>query len=263
MKKALLFTIGLVIMASVLLALAALNFRNSELTKDRLAEIGSLDRISSAASSVSNGFKDLFNAYSNIDLTITNENLTFEEDLPNSISNFRNNLDSYKNYVESNDKSINLSINNLKTRLLLNLFPHNITYKHNFANNEIFIVPYQLPNFNKYYVELPSSFNITSCIWSYSNGSLNFELKTNNQACNGNVYLDSSQNNLITINNGLLIRINNTLLISNSLSTVRLKIFIGLNDIGDTKVLALSDQDIINIKYNNLNISKNSGFRII
>jgi len=262
MKKALLFTMGLVIIASVLLSLAALNFRNSELTKDRLAEIGSLDRISSVTSSISNGFKDLFNSYSNIDVIITKSNITFEEDLPNSISNFQNNLDSYKNYVESSDKTINLSISKLKTQLPLNIFPHNITHKHNFANNEIFVIPKQ-PNLNKYAVELPSSFNITSCSWSYSNGSLNFELKTNTPICNGNVYLDSSQNNLITINNGFLIKINSTLLISNSLSPVRLKIFIGLNDLGNSKVLLLSDSDIINVKYDNLNISKNSGFRII
>jgi len=83
MKKALLFTIGLVIIASVLLTLAALNFRNSELTKDRLAEIGSLDRISSVTSSISNGFKDLFNSYSNIDVITTKSNITFEEDRQN------------------------------------------------------------------------------------------------------------------------------------------------------------------------------------
>lgn len=265
-KKGVLFTISLVMIASIVLALAILNFRNAETTKQRLSEFGSLDRLYSIDSSIAIGFKELFNAYSGINITVNNDqDVTFEESLPNNnADNFEANLDNYKNYIENQDSNVILNIGELKNELPLIIFPNNITYKHNsFGSNQIIINPKEI-NFNKYYVEIEPSFAIDSCSWSTSPGNLEFELDINEPSCDKARNIDPSQNNLIDINNGgILIRINNSLYIENNLDAVNVKTTISLDEIPEEKIEVFAGREVININYENLNISKHSGFSIV
>ena len=263
MKKAVLFTVSLIMISSIVLALAILNFSSAEKGKERLAELGSLDRMYEVSNSISYGFKQIFNYYSGINVTLNNLEVTFEENLPNNNDdNFDNIVQDYKNYIESDDSNIKLNINELIEDLVLTINSYNITYKHDpFGSSKILVNRDQV-NYNKIYVEIQPGFSINSCTWSTSPGSLVFQLKTNDAQCDDTVNLDESQNNVININNnGLIITINNGLLIENNLAASKIITKITLNDI-DEKI-TVSANDVIDISYNDLNISKNSGFRII
>ena len=265
MKKGVLLTISLVMIASIALTLSILNFINAETTKDRSAEIGSLERLYSISDSIAIGFKEIFNTYSGINITINNRSISFEEFLPNNnVNTFKNNLDNYKSYIEGQDSTIFLNTSTLKNELPLIILPHNITYKHNsLGGNKIIINPAQI-NFNKYYINIGPGLNITSCIWSTSPGSLTFQLVTNNPSCDNTVNINPNQSNSININNGgILINMSKDLEIENNLGMVKVKAIISLNEIANEKIMVWSDKSVINIKYLNLNISKNSGFRII
>ena len=263
MKKGVLFTASLVIMVSLVLAIAILNFKTNETNKERLAELGSLERLYSLSNSIESGSKEIFNAYSGFNISINDEEIVFQENLPNNNADlFKNNMEKYKNYIESKDNNIKLNIDNLKNELSLIIYPHNIIYKHNsFGGNKIIINPSEI-NFNKYYVEIERNFSISSCQWNTFPGNLNFELKINQPNCDSQRQIDPNKDNLITINNNLFIKINKNLEIENNLDKIKVKTIITLNEIPNERTIVSSDK-IISINYQDLNISKNTGFRII
>ena len=263
MKKAVLFTVSLIMISSIVLALAVLNFTNAQRGKDRLAEFGSLDRMYEISNSIAFGFKQIFNDNSGINITLNGLEVTFEENLPNNNDDtFSNMVQGYKNYIESEDANIRITIDELKEDLILGIHPYNITYGHDpFGGNKIIVKTEQI-NYNKYYVEIDPGFSINSCTWSTSLGSLVFQLKTDDAQCDDTVSIDESQNNIININNGgLIITINNGMIIENNLAASKIITKISLNNINEK--ITVSADNIINMSYNDLDISKNSGFRII
>ena len=265
MKKGIFFTIIIVMLVSVLLSLSILNYKNYERNKDRLSEIGSLDRLTTITTSISNGFKELFETYSGMNVISYGNNIIFEETLVNSqSSNFKSKLDSYESYLESQDSSILIDLTEFKSVLPLTIMPHNITYKHNsYGGSQIIVIPSQL-NFNKYHLDITPGFNITSCTWNYTTGSLSFELETGNAGCDDLVSLDYTVNNVININNGgMLINVNDSLYITNNLANSDIKVNITLNKMSNDNPIVVSQVDVMHINYPLLNISRNSGFRII
>ena len=264
MKKGILFTLTVVLIASLVLTIATLNFKNIQKSKDRLAEIGSLDRVSSITNSISNGFNKLFYVYSKINVTLSNQTITFEEYLPNNnASIFKSNLDLYKNYIEREDSNLILNINTLKSEMPLVILPYNITYKHNsYGGNKILIIPEEV-NFNKYYLEI-QNISIASCTWNTYAGNFTFQLYTNNVLCDNTRSIDLTKNNSININSGgILIYINDTLTVQNNGAAIKLKTSITLDNIENERITVKSYNNIINLNYISLNLSRSSGFRII
>jgi len=264
MKKGVLFTLSILLIVSLVLAIAILNFKSVQKTKDVLSEVGAVERVYNLGTSVANGFKEIFNAYSGINLTLVNETITFKEFLPNTnTALFKNSLDNYKVYVENEDNNTKLNINTLKNELPLLILPHNITYTHSsFGDKRIIVDPNKI-NFDKYYVKI-ENFITTSCNWNTYPGTFQFQLETDNPTCNNIQNIDITQNNLININNGIiLIYINKTLIIENNGASAYITTSINLNKTNHDRITIESKPDIINLNYSDLGVSRTSGFRII
>src|SRR3989344_4095493 len=202
MKKGILFTLSLVIIVSLVLALALLNFKNVQISKERLSETGSLERLSSLSNSIATGFKTIFNAYAGINVTRDNQSVSFEESLPNNnVAIFNSNLDNYKSYLESQDKDIVLNVTMLKQDLPLTVLPYNLIHKHTPFGGDTMVFNPSQSNYNKYKIEIEPAFAITSCVWNTYPGGTAFELDANAPGCDNTQNIDPTRNNTIDINN--------------------------------------------------------------
>lgn len=167
--KAMIFTIGLVMLSLIILSLAVLIFNTFQKAELTMSNIGALDRIYELDTSIQNVLKNLFKS-SWIDLEVDNElNLvSFKERIPSNNTVFNLTLTNFKNFTESNFDYVNLDLDNVAKELPLIITPHNIGYKHlNFGERIIEITPASI-NFDKYEIFLDFNENIVSCPVEYS-----------------------------------------------------------------------------------------------
>ncbi len=170
--KGFLFTIGFLIFCTALITLMIITFSTTFQEDKRISEIASLDRLQSIDSSLQHSFLELFNTFSNINVsvsTIDNDDKTdimFNETIPNNIADFQTSLDRLKVLTEGNYENIFLNISNLKSTLPIIVKPYNILYTHDFLNNQIQIIPEDVSSTSnlKGYSFVITNLNDASCL---------------------------------------------------------------------------------------------------
>lgn len=205
MKKAMFFTLGLTFMAGTVLVLAILIYHNTASTEERFADLGKLERLHDLDSSIQKCLKDIFNNKSGISLSVNNDIVSFEEDLPNgNATSFSNYLNDFKDFVEKNNTNIELNITEITDKLPLVILPQNITYQHeNFGGDTIKIIPSQI-NFKGYEVYVTLNRNVTSCNWDTDPGTFNLTVTAvgTSGSCTDSRLIDAAVTNTVDINGG-------------------------------------------------------------
>jgi len=160
MKKAMLLTLGMLLLSSLVFSLSILIFHNTQGTEDRFAELSLYDRLYDMDSSIQRGFKEIFIRNSGMTLAITEDIVKITETLPHS-SNFEAEIEAYKNYLEEsyntdpqvtiNDAALTLTKNSLPFYIM----PHNILVEHDSfpSGQELRIMPQNL-NVENYSISL-------------------------------------------------------------------------------------------------------------
>ena len=171
--KGFLFTIGFLLFSVSLLSFIVIIFATNYQEDKRVSEIGALDRINTLDSSAQNSLKKIFEAFSNINVSLyaSNSNyVIFNETLPNDVKTFRTSLNDFKIFVEQNFPYISINTSELNDTIPLIVMPDKIVYHHvpidNDATNQIIVTPEELtPNsrlrgYNVIVTHLPDIFCI-------------------------------------------------------------------------------------------------------
>ena len=164
MKKAMFYTVGFILLSSILLALAVIIAKTSIDKLDTISKISALDRSDELVISIQDGFVKIFKSKSGITVA-SGDSVSFREDLPNENNAiFNNYLDNYKEFIDSKNLSISLNINELKTNLPLRIMPNNIEYKHLPFEDAKIVITAQSSNFDGYSLEVTSTSQTIDCV---------------------------------------------------------------------------------------------------
>ena len=206
-KKGVLFTIGLMLLTLVILALAVLIFRNSQEYESIINKLVVLDRVYDLDTSIQGSIGQIFELNSGISINVTNKSVSFEETLPNNgMEAFNDSIHSFKHFVESSLSNINISIGDMGS-MPLRIMPENAAYKHRDNWSNIEVVPGASPNFDGYsiFIDVGKGFNV-SCDWSGVDEdpdvfNLSLEVKADKEDCTFQTKkIDPSADNKIIIN---------------------------------------------------------------
>lgn len=159
MKKAVLLTLGMLLLSSLVMSLAVIIFHNTQGTENRFAELSLYDRFYDLDSSIQRGFREIFTRNSGMTLTLVNDTVTITETLPHS-SNFADEMNAYEDYLEetyNTDPIITVDDSILtmtKNELPVYIMPHNILIEHSpFPSGNLEITPQNL-NVENYNISL-------------------------------------------------------------------------------------------------------------
>jgi len=265
--KALLFTIGLMMLSLVILSLTMLIFDSFQESELIMSDIAALDRIYDLDLSIQNVLKNLFDASSGINLIVdtTNDFISFEETIPSNNTVFNLTLMNFKNFTYENFDYIRLNLDRVVKELPLIILPYNIEYKHlNFGERTIEIIPGSI-NFNIYEVFLNVYEEITSCPSIYSEET-NFDVyvqatASGSQCSSRKIELDIE--NRVSAGSGFIyIRADSdgklVIIANNTKAKVKTKIWFDSLD----NAIVEYPGDIINISLTEIGISKTSGVRL-
>lgn len=201
-RRAILLTVGAVLIASAIVGYAALAASQQSDVGKLAAQFAGYERTAEAFDGVAQGFVEIFNTTSGITIGTTNQTIRFTETLPNTASGtFSGAVSSWESFLESNESAITLSTGALTSTLAINLQPHNINYSHDsFGGNQLIMSPSTLPG-NRYDVNVTGSFIIVSCLETTTSGSfeLNIIIDGTLGDCTKNLLVDPSANNRIQI----------------------------------------------------------------
>lgn len=268
-KKGIFFTLGLFSFVLIVFTLSILIFTYGETSKERLGELGILDKVYNLDSSVQNGVRKIFYGSSGISITNDESIITIEENLPYiSYITFNSNLDSFKLFVEGKENHINLNISEVENTLPLEIFPYNITYEHNNYGGNIINIKYDNINFDKIEFIINIDESVLSCEWSYNGGSSDLRVKVvgnDLSECDITNSIDfNSNNNSITINGGnVFIEINNKIInVQNNINPINIKTAIHLNRIEGEETIIKIPGEIININFERFNLSRKGGIEL-
>ena len=271
MKKAVLFTLSMLLLVTLVFSLSLIFSDLNKYNADRFSELSILDRLYDIDSSLQNSIKKVFNAYSGIITDINKLNVTIQESLPNANKNqFNEKINSFKNYTESQFNNIKLDIDQLNNNA--ELIINGISYNHNnnFGGNIINIVPKQI-NFDTYYFRFYSSAKNGIINWPTApSGNLRVIIVADAPEWHNEKIqnIDPSKTTTATISG---IGIDNIELIFSNLGKVKienkaaadvsLKTAIAFNSLNDKIHVYLPN--IINIAFSQFNISKLGHVKIV
>ena len=281
MKKGAFFTLGIMIVVILLFALTSLIYKNSLESKNRVADMGVLDRVFDIDHSIQKSLRRIFIIDSGLDISITNYSISFLEPLPPNTQDevFKSDNARFKTYVENaNRDNPKITINNTKfaENLTLHLKPHNIIYTHpeGFGNEEIDIVPEEV-NMKGYNFTI----NVTEIIlnpaftWDIINectlgdeGCIKFNIlvtSTLDLSESDSKNLNATQDNQLTIHltsGDVVITINNPakVNIDNGANPFIIESVIDLKKIDDNRVEVYYPENIITTELEELNLVKKS-----
>lgn len=153
-KKAMLFTISLVLISFITLSIAVMVSQSYQKSQVRFYEIGSMDRLNDLSSSIEQGIREIFTVSSGISLSlnVSSSTVTFSEELPSpTAESFRDDMDDFQTFVESQFPEVSLNLVTVEDFLPLVVLPYNVTFTHPlaFGQDRINVIPEQI-NFNSY-----------------------------------------------------------------------------------------------------------------
>jgi len=131
-RRGVLFTAGIAGMMMVVLVFALVIYNNAINSRERTSEVGVIDRISDLELSIKNSLRDIFNLEANINVTIDEKNVIFNEELPNDEDDdFRDNMNDFKAYLELEFKEnpkVKINATKITDKLPLVIKPNSITH---------------------------------------------------------------------------------------------------------------------------------------
>lgn len=179
-KKGILFTIGLMLLALIVLALAVLIFHTTQKFEDIVTELAVLDRVYDLSTSIEKSLIDTFYLKSGISISITDNDVSFEETLPNTdYAELSDSLTSFKTSLETDFPNIDLTIGNMEGMPLkimpdLTVPTQYVSYEHENSWGDIKVLPTGA-GIDGYSVSFTINKEV-SCIWDQQGGSLDFNL---------------------------------------------------------------------------------------
>lgn len=135
MKKGVLFTLGILMLVTIVFSLAILLFHNAQSTEQRFSELALLDRLSDFDGMIQNNIKDINTYEAGLFITVGNDSVSFTESFPRS-SRFADVMTDYKSYIEENYDALpkitfdDAKISQIKNSQLMYITPYNIMYEH-------------------------------------------------------------------------------------------------------------------------------------
>ncbi|MEA2036063.1 MAG: hypothetical protein U9O94_01035 [Nanoarchaeota archaeon] len=174
-KKGFLFALGLTFLGFIVLTLSVFIFHNSQEYEEIMSQLAVLDRVYDLDVSIQEALGYTIGLESGIMVNITEEGVSFEEDLPNNNrQGFNSSIKGFKGFIESNLSNIGLTITNID-ELPLKIMPNDINYKHRDDWSSIEVIPDSI-NFDGYSLQITTDKNV-SCIWDVNSGSFNLSLE--------------------------------------------------------------------------------------
>ncbi|MBI4448046.1 hypothetical protein HY643_03630 [Candidatus Woesearchaeota archaeon] len=262
-KKGILLTLGLTLFILVVFSLVLVYSRFMQDSEDRFLEFSLMDKLYDTDTSIQKGFKDLFTAYSGINISFRASSVSFEENLPNSGGTFLTSVEDYKNFVESQDTNVHINTSLLSQELPLIIFPHNITYTHkNLGGKQIEVIPASI-NFDNYSLYLRFDENITNCVWNVNPGTLTLAVAsvgTSANTCTDTRTVDPQvDTNVVKINN-ITIKITSggRLVIANNGTAIFLRTEISSSRIPQEAFSVKFPEQLLTINFSEFNIMKKS-----
>ncbi len=281
MKKGVIMTVGMLLLASVVFSLSVLIFHNTASLNDRFGEIALFDRLYELDNSISNGMKTVFEDKSGITITKLNNSLEFSEFIPRS-TNFGSAVDSFVSYMENAYKSSPIvvfddsALSTLKNNLPIYVEPEMFVYTHNsLGGNQIEVNPQSSGSIKGYDVVINSTASSAVISWpQLSSGSLPVSIKVvyagGTATDSKNVNPSSSSRATMTLTYSALDIRNVTLDISNpgdllldagtNYITVTTNVTIEADEENQLKVMYL--YPLYNITFSESNLTKTSTARI-
>lgn len=135
MKKGVLFTLGILMLVTIVFSLAILLFRNTQSMENRFSELVLLDQLSGFDGMLQNNVRDI-NAYeSGLAITVSKDSVSFTEAFPRS-ERFAEVMEEYKDYIETNYSAApkitfdDNKFSEIKTNQLMYIMPYRILYEH-------------------------------------------------------------------------------------------------------------------------------------
>lgn len=266
-KKGVLFTIGLALLMSTILTLAILIFNTAQKSEEIVTKLAVIDRVYELDNSMQESLSDIFELKSGILVNMTKTSISFIEELPNTHSSqFNSSMNSFKRFVEHNFSNVNITTDDVASRLPLAIMPYGITYEHvNFGNKKIRVTPAAI-NFNGYSVYMTVNENISSCNWNTKPGSFNFSAEVRGSAgsCVNSILISPSHENYLRINGEDI-----NITVHNNILSVSIDEESGIE--ADIKTTIKADAynayvvypvDVIKINFSELGVHKEGGVRL-
>lgn len=279
MKRGILFTLGTFFIAATVLALAIVIFHNTEESRERVSELGSLDRLFDLSSSVQTGIKEIFEIYADFNLSIKEStdstNVSFTENISRTQEDWGEELEekmnNFKSYVESSDQNIKLDITAIENKEIpLIILPHNITYSRSWAigHTTLNVIPTTL-NFNSYDIIIDTADQeVTEPSSTIHEGSFYFKVIAIDNYGNYFVeehYIDPEKENQVLIGNIIKATVKNQELEIWTNSDIPIIVTTMVDNLQKTseKVTVEYLSGIINATFQELGISKISSIKTV
>lgn len=280
MKKGVMITLGMLLLASIVFSLGVLVFHNTAYSNERFAELALFDRVYELDSSVSSNLKRIFEYESGMSVTVKNNSVELGETIPRT-TNYASVMENYRDYIENTYntslvlKFDNSVFNSVKNQMPLLIKPHGILYTHDVSGDSdwISITPESTTSVLNYTFKINTTADAITMSWyttpggktitvtaNYKNGQVT---QTNAVAMTGVIAVNMTYTNPPAQADGIML----LLLPPESITVSR-----GTNHVGVETVLALnaaSDQTTVsypdnmyNITFQDSNITKTSTPRI-
>lgn len=135
MKKGVLFTLGILMLVTIVFSLALLLFHNTQSMETRFSELALSDRLLDFDGMIQNNIKDINDYESGLFTTVGNDSVSFTESFPRS-ARFADVMADYEDYIEENyniSPKITLDdakLSQITTNQIMYIMPYNIKYEH-------------------------------------------------------------------------------------------------------------------------------------
>ncbi len=221
-KKGMLLTLGLMLIALELLAFFALmNTKNLD-SNDFFIEMYEYNELNTFFSVIEKNSQEIFDL-SGMVVNVNQNNVIINSQVPNSNLNYyENEINSYYDFVETNFE-YEFGRNNV-THLILE--PSSVTSY--VRGDNLFII-----NTNNTKIEFEIEDNITSCNWNTQPGEIKIEVDIKGQSgsCVETKFVDSEYLNNLNINSGdFIIYINESIRVKNNINPINVTATINKND---------------------------------
>ncbi len=207
MKKGILFTTGLALLATAVLALAITSTYQLEKIQDLVFDKTAYSRAYNEYNTIAKDVKDIVLNTSGLKIEVLENTVTFNEFIQNpSAATYQSTIDTYRSFALNQTDNTQLQLTTLRNNLLLEIQPHSINYTHSTVGGTDILV--QTPNVNmtNYSVTVVCSENVSSCAWNIPDGDKGTRLEVNvigdPGSCSGTYLVDPSQTSRLNVNSG-------------------------------------------------------------
>ncbi|MBI2673407.1 hypothetical protein HYX19_04045 [Candidatus Woesearchaeota archaeon] len=143
MKKGILLSLGLTLVALIILGLAVLIYNDSSKNIERFNTLSLFERLNAEYLSAEKGISRIFNVNSNVNLSLNGFNITIQDAIPNNYTNLKDKLMLFRDYAGDNFANTKITLSDTTNSIKFTVNPHLINYTQIPSNKKIII------NYNK------------------------------------------------------------------------------------------------------------------